>query len=142
MCILRYRKTKLVPYSYEHGGGDLLPLKDLVSDKEDPEKSRILSYLNTNCISACPGIVHDEINPELDAGCGNMYSDGTYTWTDTFIVYVDRYNIPVPEDFRNHILENFKERQKRQVLFRLIDEIEIENNPLTGYHYKIKINKK
>jgi hypothetical protein len=33
---------------------------------------------------------------------------GIYFWNDAFINYVDRYNIPVPEEFRNHILKKLE----------------------------------
>ena len=66
------RENKSVAYSYESGDESLPHLKDMVSDVEDPKKSSILSYLKTNCIIACPGIIHDQINPDKVIGCGNL----------------------------------------------------------------------
>ena len=94
------REIRSVYYSYERGDESLPHLKDLVSKDPDPMKDKIMDYLRTHCIAACPGIVHDEINPDKVIGCGNRYSDGTYYWNDVFFNYVDRYNIPVPEEFR------------------------------------------
>lgn len=135
------REHKQVLYSFEHGDETLPQLKDLVSDNKDPEKSRILSYLRLHCILACPGIIHDEIDPGKIIGCGNIFSDGTYFWNDAFTNYVDRYNIPVPEEFRNHILQNFTDRAKKHMQLRLIDSIEIRNNPYLGYRYNVRIYK-
>jgi hypothetical protein len=99
---------KQVRYSFEHGDETLPHLKDLVSEVEDPEKNGILSYLRSNCTLASPGMIQDEIDPDKTIGCGNLFSDGVYFWNDAFINYVDRYNIPVPEEFRNHILKKLE----------------------------------
>ena len=135
------RENKQVLYSFESGEDSLPHLKDLVSEVEDPEKSRILSYLRLHCILACPGIIRDEINPEKTIGCGNIFSDGTYFWNDAFTNYADRYNIPVPDEFREHLLQNFTARTKRHMLLRLVDSIEIRNNPYLGYRYNVRIYK-
>lgn len=135
------REHKPVKYSYEHGDESLPHLKDLVSDSPDPMKGKLLGYLRTHCILVCPGIVKDEINPEITIGCGNIYSDGTYFWDDVFFNYVDRYNVPIPEAFRKHILENYNRRMKRHALLRLIDRLEIHNNPYLGYEYNVGIEK-
>ena len=97
------REKKHIAYSFEHGDKSLPHLKDLVSDVPDAEKNRIIQYLKTNCIAACPGIIQDEIFPGKIIGSGHIFSDGTYYWNDVFINYVDRYNIPVPTEFREHI---------------------------------------
>ena len=135
------REIRSVYYSYEHGDESLPHLKDLVSEEPDPMKSKIIGYLRTHCVAACPGIIQDEINPDQVIGCGNMYSDGTYIWRDVFCNYVDRYNIPVPEEFRNHILENYDERMKRHFLLRLIDRVDIHNNPYLGFTYDVSIER-
>ena len=135
------RKNKPVQYSYETGDESLPHLKDMVSDVKDPMKDKILEYLRTHCIVACSGIVKDEINPENIIGYGNLYSDGTYLWDDVFSNYVDQYNIPVPEEFRNHVLKNFEKRMKRHALLSMIDRVEIHNNPYLGYQYNASIEK-
>lgn len=73
------RENRSVNYSYEHGNKSLPPLRELVSDIEDPEKSIIIPYLRTHCVAACPGIVRDEINPDNIIGYGNIFSDGTFS---------------------------------------------------------------
>ena len=131
------RENRKVKYSYEHGDRSLQHLKDMVSDTPDPEKSRIMSYLRTHCIAACPGIVKDEINPEKSIGSGNLYSDGKYYWNDAFFNYVDRYNIPVPAEFRDYIIQNHEQRAKRHILLRTVDCVKIHNNPCPGYHWML-----
>lgn len=130
-----------VIYCYECGDESLPHLKDLVSDKEDPMKSKILAYLRTNCILACPGILEDQITPKKYSGSGNLYYDGTYFWDDAFFYYVDRYNIPVPAEFRNHILENFNTRMKRHALFNQITRVRVETSHDDIYSYVVDIYK-
>lgn len=133
------RDTKSVAYSFEHGDETLPNLKDLVSEKEDAEKDIILSYLRTNCALGCPGIVQDEINPAEVIGHGHRYYDGTYYWDDVFTNYIDRYNIPVPEEFRTHILKNYDSRIGRHAMLQQIDSVEIHNNPFVGYRFDVRI---
>lgn len=135
------REAKQVAYSFEHGDTSLPHLCDMISDTPDPEKSKIMAYLKTHCYLACPGILYDEIDPEQVIGSGNVFTDGIYIWNDAFINYVSKYNIPVPEAFRNHILCNYAARMKRHTLLRLIDCVEIQNNPYQGHWFKVRIHK-
>ena len=130
-----------VKISYEHGDKSLPHLKDLISKTPDPMKDKIMSYLKTHCILACPGIIRDEIDPSQTIGCGDVFSDGTYVWNDADYNYVDRYNIPLPDEFRKHILANYDQRMARHSLFHLIDRVEILNNPYLGYIYEVSIEK-
>lgn len=70
-----------------------------------------------------------------------MYSDGTYLWDDVFINYIDKYNIPVPSGFREHILANHSKRLKRHLLLKTVDCVEVHNNPYLGYTYSARINR-
>lgn len=135
------RDTIPVAYSHEHGDENLPFLKDLVSITEDPEKPLIMNYLKTHCVMACPGIIYDEITPGKVIGAGNVFSDGKYFWNDVFTNYVDRYNIPVPDAFRSHILSNHSQRAKRHTLLRLVDRLEIDSNPYLGYKYHFVIHR-
>lgn len=135
------RECISVAYSYEHGDESLPRLSEMVSEVSDPEKPTIMNYLKTNCILACPGIIYDEIAPGEVIGAGNVFSDGKFIWNDVFANYVDRYNIPVPDAFRSHILSNHSQRAKRHTLLRLVDRLEIENNPYLGYKYHVVIHR-
>ena len=119
--ILMKREHRQVNYSFEHGDKSLPYLKDLVSETKDPMKSKIMAYLRVHCVMLTPGVIQDEINPDKTIGYCHRFSDGTYWWNDVFCNYVDRYNIPVPEEFRNHILANFNQRMKRHAWLKLVD---------------------
>jgi len=43
--------------------------------------------------------------PDNEMGCRDL-SDGLYVWPEGFSVYVDRYNIELPDEFIEHIREN------------------------------------
>lgn len=47
----------------------------------------------------------------------------------------------MPEAFRAHILRNHTQRTKRHTLLRLVDRMEIDNNPYLGYKYHISIHR-
>lgn len=138
---MKKRAFKSVLYSYEHGDEKLPRLKELISDIPDPQKDIIIDYLKTNCVMVCPGSVEDEIEPGNRIGSGDTFSDGLYYWNDVFTNYVEKYNIPIPSEFRKYILENYVERRKAHALLRLVDRVEIENNPYLGYVYHIIIHK-
>ena len=64
------------------------------------------------------GTERDIINPDEIIGYGNIYSDRLYYWTDVFTNYVDKYNVPVPAEFRKRIMSNYESRRKRHMLLR------------------------
>ena len=135
------REYRHVNYSAEHGDPARPHLSELVSEIPDPEKGRILSYLRVHCVAVSPGKKEDEISPGRSIGSGDIYSDGIYWWDDVFTNYVDRYNIPVPEPFREHILNNFEDRMKAHALLRATDSVKIECLPIPERSYAVYIEK-
>lgn len=133
------RENKSIAYSFESGDETLPHLRELVSENPDPEKTKILRYLKTHCILACAGMIQDEITSGKIIGYGNIYSDGTFFWDDVFTNYVDQYNIPVPKDFRQHLLKNYERRMGLHTLLHRIDSVEIHNNPYLGFIYDVRI---
>lgn len=131
---------KRVAYSQEYGAPELPKLAVLVSDTPDPHKDIILDYLGEHCIAGCPGIEYDVVNTHNVIGHGHLYADDQYVWTDYFANYVRKYNIPVPPEFRAHILENYKSRKKRHTKHRLLKAIRIINQPESGHCYSIHIH--
>lgn len=134
-----FHLTKVV-FSQEYGDPNLPKLADMVSDTPDPQKKIILDYLREHCVGFCPGIHYDVIKPKEVIGCGRIYTDDKYYWKDYFANYVEKYNIPIPEEFRTHILENYKSRKMRHTKHRLLKSIRIINQPYPGYRYTIYIH--
>lgn len=135
------RVYRQVLYSYEYGDKSLPHIKNMVSDKPDSQKSKIIAYLKTHCIMSSPGMIKDIIDPKEIIGFGNIYSDGTYCWDDVFCNYVDKYNIPVPDEFRNHILSNYSSRMKKHIQLKAVDCIEIFNKPCLNFIFNCRICK-
>ncbi len=134
-------ERKEVTYSYEHGNKSLPHLADLATQNPDPNKLKIVKYLETHCILTCAGIVYDEIHPDRVIGYGHLFSDGTYFWDDVFTNYVKQYNIPVPKEFRDHILANYDSRMGLHELLHQVDSVAIDNNPYIGYKFSVRINR-
>ncbi len=124
-----YKRLKDVNFCKEYGDESLPSIKELISDTPDPEKDTILSYLRTNLILASPGIVKDLFNPNETIGSGNIFSDGVYAWTDYLASYVEKYNITLTKEFRNHILKNHKIRMRKHLELNLVNKIIIK------FHY-------
>lgn len=74
-------------------------------------------------------------------GYGNIYSDGLYYWTDVFINYVDKYNVPVPAEFRKRIMSNYESRRKRHMLLRMVNRLEIYNEAAYDKRYRVCIHR-
>lgn len=130
-----------VVFCREYGDESLPPLRELVSEKPDEKKSVILDYLRTHCILASPGVVRDILDPESTIGRRDLYSDGVYFWADYLPAYIQKYNISIPTDFREHILNNYAERKKRHLMLKLVDRIVVRNNPYLGYVYEVDLSK-
>lgn len=130
-----------VNYSCECGNKNLPCLKELAGDRPDIHKEIILEYLKENCFCACGGIVQDIISPDKTIGYGHCFCDDRFIWDDCFIHYVERYNIPVPEEFRTYILDNYERRKCRHFQLKLIDCVKVRNNPYLGYQYEVSIKK-
>lgn len=121
--MINYKRLKDVKFCKEYGDESLPSIKELTSNTPDPAKDIILSYLRTNLILASPGIIKDLFNPSETIGSGDIFSDGKYTWTDYFSSYVEKYNIAIPEEFRNHILKNHKTRSRKHLELNLVNKI-------------------
>ncbi|MCR5566495.1 MAG: hypothetical protein K6F61_06555 [Clostridiales bacterium] len=134
-------RTRLpVEFCREYSEGDLPSIYELVSDTPDDRKELILDYLSTNPAVFCPGIVYDLFDPAAVIGDGSIYRDDKYYWPDYLAAYVEKYNIRLPEEFRNHILKNNQARKESHLLLQKIDRILIQNNPYLGYHYKVSVS--
>ena len=132
---------KKVYYAFEDGDPSLPHVKDLISETPDSDKAVILDYLTTNFIIGCPGIIHDVITPGKTIGSGSLYADDLYFWNDALIGYFERYNLKLPEAFRQHILSKYKARKDLHLRHRLLRKIRFENNPCHGKNYETEIDK-
>ncbi len=72
-------------------------------------KKKIIKYLNDGLV------VSEELGysfcrfkdgpPDEEMGCTEK-TDGFWVWPEGLVVYVDKYNIPLPEEFLDHMKKN------------------------------------
>lgn len=68
-------------------------------------KDKVLEYMkHATVIAAAPGRVRDIFTNKPVPGEMLAYSDGSYYWGSEAIYYFDRYNLKLPEEFINHIV--------------------------------------
>lgn len=70
------------------------------------EKEKVIQYMKRSAIiAAAPAIVRDVLNPEIKIPELLLMSDGKYQWRSDIIYYVEKYDLELPEEFINHVLE-------------------------------------
>ena len=76
-------------------------------NKPMEEKEKVVQYMNTRSevIAAAPAIVRDVLNPEVKIPELLLMSDGKYQWRSDIIYYVEKYDLELPEEFVNYVLE-------------------------------------
>ena len=81
-------------------------MRDFISDEPIPHKDVIVAYLRTGELgSVMIGTMRDVFTGELTGISDHDRSDGEYEWDEGLAYYVDRYNLRLPQDFVDHILE-------------------------------------
>ena len=85
---------------------NLPKLADQISDMPIEHKEEIISYLNGGEIGlACSAFSHDVFTGEQLKIREQTRHDGIYEWGEDLAYYVERYNVRLPQDFLDHILE-------------------------------------
>ena len=80
-------------------------IKDLVN-KPIIGKDKIINYMkNCKITSASPAIITDLINPEIKLTELYCMTDGKYGWRSDVIYYVEKYDMELPEEFVQHVLQ-------------------------------------
>lgn len=79
-------------------------IKELIN-KPIKEKKKVIEYMKKCKVTAvAPAIVRDLINPENKIAELNLMSDGKYEWRSGVIYYVEKYDMELPEEFIQHVL--------------------------------------
>lgn len=69
--------------------------------------NKIIKYLcNGEIILVSPSSVIDVISGERIAASTYIYTDGEYSWSNALSYYVEKYNLKLPEEFENKILNH------------------------------------
>ena len=82
-------------------------INDYLMDKPYDSKEKIIDYMLNGSVHMVTA------SKPIDIFTGNVINydlvfmdDGEYSWTSKLIYYVDKYNLKLPEDFINHIMNN------------------------------------
>lgn len=93
-----------VGFFKERHGKDYPMFKTTKSDI--PRKNRVLEYLRKGkIIAVAPGRIRDIFTDEAVPGEILAYSDGKYYWNSETIYYFEKYNMKLPDEFINRILD-------------------------------------
>ena len=80
-----------------------------IINKPIREKEKILRYMRGCHIDAvAPAMLRDVINPANKIPDLFAMSDGTYGWRSDVIYYVEKYDMALPEEFVQHVLNRIK----------------------------------
>ena len=78
-----------------------------LADNVDYDRSAVISYLNRfSSRIFCPKYVKDCITGETIAGCFKVVTDGEYRWPDTLVYHIKKYNIRLPKEFIDKIMNS------------------------------------
>ncbi len=88
---------------------DKYPSIGEIVGKPIKEKDKILSYMkNCKISSVSPAIVTDVINPKKKINELYCMTDGTYGWRSDVIYYVEKYDMALPDEFVQYVLNQVK----------------------------------
>ena len=87
---------------------NLPSIKDLINQPIEG-KSKIIEYMKkSEVIAVAPAIVRDVLNPEIRLPELFLMSDGVYGWRSDVIYYVEKYDMALPDEFVQHVLNQVK----------------------------------
>ncbi|WP_225812235.1 hypothetical protein [Streptomyces spinosus] len=85
-----------------HGRPDCPALRDSVRDHAAPDEEKLVRYLRAGSALAVTGSpAHDALSGEF-IGALELHTDGEWFWYSDLAHYVERYHVPLDEDFTDH----------------------------------------
>ena len=82
-----------------------LPIAELVTDTPIPNKEKVLSYMrNAEELAAATGIAKDAFTGEIIPEEWLAWGDGRYSWDTRILYHFEKYNLRLPDDFIDYIL--------------------------------------
>ena len=83
-------------------------MKDLISDTSIKEKEIVLKHLKSGTMEAVYFSYAKDVLTGGFIGEQIMYNDGKYRWFTDTIYYFEKYNVKLPDDFIEHVLNQSK----------------------------------
>lgn len=83
-------------------------IRELIN-KPIREKSKVIEYMRkSKVIAVAPARVRDIINPDNKIPELFLMTDGKYEWRSDVIYYVEKYDMELPKEFIEHVLNEIK----------------------------------
>ncbi len=98
-------------------------IRDLIN-QPIAEKQQILDYMKRcEIVAVAPGAPRDIINPDNKLPWLYTMSDDKYGWSSELIYYVEKYDMALPQDFVQYVLEKLRERKKKKIVIGQTREV-------------------
>jgi hypothetical protein len=85
-------------------------LKTLINKPMDNEiKEKVVKYLKEGKeLAIAPSITRDILDPNVRLPRLSLMGDGEYEWRSDIAYYVEKYDLELPQEFIEHVLEKMK----------------------------------
>ncbi len=81
-------------------------IADFIVDKVNYDKKTVVDYLKSfKHFASCPRDAVDCISGETITPSFKIYKDDEYCWPDSLIYHIEKYNIALPQEFINKIMD-------------------------------------
>lgn len=94
----------------EYGADNGISMKDNFESAPYPEKDKIVSYLKNKGKSTMVRmkLATDRLTGERikDMYSLELFTDGEYSWYSDLAYHVEKYNLRLPKEFEEHVLNN------------------------------------
>lgn len=81
-------------------------IKSFIVDNVDYDKDKVVKYLEGfTRIASCPRAAIDCVSGQQISRSFFVFEDDKYRWSDFLIYHIKKYNIRLPQDFIDHIME-------------------------------------
>ena len=82
-------------------------MKDDFGTSPSPFRDRIIDYLNNGELKlASPSSVFDVFSGERISQTNCILTDGEYSWLNSLGYYIQKYNLQIPKELENKILNS------------------------------------
>ena len=115
-----------------HGGDSKLSIMDYVN-KAKGDVDKIVGYLNDGiALIISPGLVNDVIDiSKGPAGTPTVYTDGKWIWPGDLAYYVKNYNLELPQDFLDYMVE------RNWTIDFSLDDMDFDSVMIDGQHVEM-----
>lgn len=96
----------------EYGSDNGISMRDCFQKEPYLGKEKIVSYLKNNgeATAATAGVSKDRLTQERIKGERGLvhYTDGVFTWISDLAYHVEKYNLRLPKEFEEHVLNKMQ----------------------------------